>query len=180
MISRLMPVPGWVKVLRKLVSPDSGLVTSTVNWLRLGWNSIFLVIGTLHRQAGFVGGQAGDFHRGVGPRQFDSAVGHHLLRTVELAGGREVQGNLVTGLHAIGLGAGGADVENHIQHVLGPQGLFDLGHVGGLGVGRRGREDLHRHRAGIGIAGATGKRQQQQDKHSGVHLVILLQAYRLL
>ncbi|MNC79722.1 hypothetical protein D3C75_1322810 [compost metagenome] len=71
-------------------------------------------------------------------------------------------------------------MEDHIQHILGPQGLFDLGHVGGLGIGRRSREDLHRHRAGITGTGATGKRQQQQDKHSGVHLVILLQAYRLL
>ncbi|RMM51005.1 hypothetical protein ALQ77_05310 [Pseudomonas corrugata] len=138
------------------------------------------VIGPLYLQARFVGGHAGDFHRRVGPGQFNAAVGHHQLRAVELAGRGEIQGHLVARLHAISLGTGGADVKDHIEHILGPQGLFDLGHVGGLGIGRRGRENLHRHRAGIAGAGAAGKRQQQQDKYLGVHLVILLHAYRLL
>ncbi|MNN85617.1 hypothetical protein D3C81_2029310 [compost metagenome] len=103
------------------------------------------------------------------------------MRAVELTGGGEVQADLVTRLHAVSVRAAGADVEDHVQHIFGAQGLLDSGHVGGLRIARCGGEDIHRHVAGVGIAGAACKRQQQQDKHFGVHGVILFaRAYRFL
>ncbi|MNG38450.1 hypothetical protein D3C84_1261680 [compost metagenome] len=77
---------------------------------------------------------------------------------VELVGGGEVQADLVTGLNAVGIRATGADVKDHVQYILRAQGLFDPGDVGGPGVGRRGREYIHRHVLGFGSAGATCKR----------------------
>ncbi len=142
---------------------------------------LFALIGTLDFLARFFGRQPGDLHRGVGAGQFDGAVGQHQLIAVELAGRGEVQADLITGLDAVGIRAAGTDVEDHVQHILWPQSLLDLGHVGGLGVGRCGREDLYRHLGFSRIAGATCERQQQQDKHFGVHGVILfLVAYRFL